>query len=91
MFSNHSNIKSSSSVGIHKRYLLDHIELPSVHPNPLKSIELQQRIYDLVQSRDNISHLFEDIYNSLQTQEQYFFLQYDLEYLFYPYFYYPKV
>lgn len=89
MTPNHSNNNRNSSNEIHKNERLNHITLPSIHPDPLKSIELQKNIYDLVRSKENIFNLFQDIFNSLDIQEQYFFLNYGLEYL-YPLPYYPN-
>ena len=76
----HNNTKSSSEV--HQKYRVDHIQLPDFHPDPLKSIELQQKIYDLVRIQGNIFYEFEKFYNSLELEEQYFLLQYGLEYLY---------
>ena len=59
---------------------LKYVPLPNIHPDPLKSIQLTQKIYDLIKAETNLPQRIQKIYSALDNQEKYFFCLYAKEY-----------
>lgn len=59
---------------------LKYVPLPNIHPDPLKSIQLTQKIYDLIKAETNLPQGIQKIYSALDDQEKYFFCLYAKEY-----------
>lgn len=68
-------------------YNIDYIHLPKIHPDPLRSIELTQKIVSLLENNEaSLSESFKSQYISLNKKDKYYFLCYTLEYFSFDYY-----